>query len=48
MIWAIDEDDAQYDGLTGLLGEEAMQGSLMQGGTLTSTQKITLSPQYVL
>jgi len=29
MLWAIDEDDAQYDALTGLLREEAMQGSLM-------------------
>jgi GH18 family chitinase len=45
MIWAIDEDDPQYDALTGLLGEEAMQGSLVQGGALTNAQKITLASQ---
>jgi hypothetical protein len=31
--------------LTGLLGEEAMQGSLVQGGALTNAQKITLASQ---
>ena len=32
MIWAIDEDDSNYDALSGLLGAEAMAGSLLQGG----------------
>ena len=48
MIWPIDEGGAQYDALTGVLGEQAMQGSLLQGGTLTDSQKITISSQYIL
>ena len=43
MIREIDEDDSQYDALTGLLGEEAMQGSLVQVGVLTNAQKIALA-----
>jgi GH18 family chitinase len=29
MIWAVDQDDAHYDAITGLLGEEA---AMEQGG----------------
>lgn len=47
MIWAIDQDDGQYSALTGLLGEDAMAGSLLQGGNLSDTQKINLANQFV-
>jgi GH18 family chitinase len=47
MIWAVDQDDGQYDALTGLLGEEAMQGSLIQGGDLSDGQKAGLASQFV-
>jgi GH18 family chitinase len=48
MIWAIDQDDSQYDALTGLLGEEAMHRSLLQGGDLSDGQKAQLASQYVV
>lgn len=47
MIWAVDQDDGRYDALTGLLGEEAMQGSLIQGGNLSDAQKAGLASQFV-
>jgi len=47
MIWAVDQEDGQYDALTGLLGEEAMQGSLIQGGDLSDGQKAGLASQFV-
>lgn len=43
MIWAIDQDDQQYDALSGLLGEEAMQGSLLKGGALDDGEKTQLA-----
>lgn len=45
MIWAIDQDDQQYDALTGLLGEEAMRGSLLKGGALDDGEKTQLAQE---
>lgn len=46
MIWALDQDDAMYNALTGLLGEDAMAGSLMEGGELSPAQKEALASQF--
>lgn len=48
MVWAVDQDDSQYDALVGLLGAEALAGSLFQGGNLTDTEKTQITSQYVL
>ncbi|ETS82826.1 hypothetical protein PFICI_04702 [Pestalotiopsis fici W106-1] len=46
MIWAIDQDTGTYDALSGLLGESALQGALLQGGSLSDTQKEKLVDQF--
>ncbi|KAL4941641.1 glycoside hydrolase superfamily [Aspergillus oleicola] len=45
MIWALDQDDGIHSALTALLGEEALSGSLMEGGDLSDDQKEDLTDQ---
>jgi hypothetical protein len=46
MIWAVDQDTNDYQALAGLLGEEAMAGSLLQGGDLTTAELAALASQF--
>ncbi|KAI9892808.1 MAG: hypothetical protein M1814_000967 [Vezdaea aestivalis] len=46
MVWAIDQDTLDYQALTGLLGDEALRGSLLQGGDLDDYEKSKLSSQF--
>ncbi|KAL4972144.1 hypothetical protein BDW66DRAFT_163117 [Aspergillus desertorum] len=41
MIWALDQDDSTLSALTGLLGDDAMAGSLMQEGELSADCYVT-------
>ncbi|KAJ5946733.1 hypothetical protein N7454_003572, partial [Penicillium verhagenii] len=45
MIWALDQDDGMHRALAGLLGEDALAGSLMEGGDLSTKQKEELTDQ---
>nr|POE90696.1 chitinase-3-like protein 1 [Quercus suber] len=46
MIWSIDQDTQNYDALTALLGEEAVQDSLFQSRDLSEGQKQKRSSQF--
>ncbi|KAJ6118737.1 hypothetical protein N7471_013357 [Penicillium samsonianum] len=45
MIWALDQDDGMHRALGVLLGEDALSGSLMAGGDLSTSQKKELTSQ---
>lgn len=45
MIWALDQDDGMHRALGVLLGEDALSGSLMEGGDLSTSQKKELTSQ---
>ncbi|KAJ5190508.1 uncharacterized protein N7498_009493 [Penicillium cinerascens] len=45
MIWALDQDDGMHRVLAALLGEDALAGSLMEGGDLSTKQKGELTDQ---
>ena len=47
MIWAVDQDTPQYDALAGLLGENATQSLLLQGGALDDQEKEQLASESV-
>ncbi|KZF20522.1 glycoside hydrolase family 18 protein [Xylona heveae TC161] len=46
MIWAIDQDTSDYQALGGLLGEDAMQDSLITGGELSDSEKSGISSEF--
>ncbi|GKZ26889.1 hypothetical protein AbraCBS73388_003278 [Aspergillus brasiliensis] len=45
MIWALDQDDGMHTALAALLGDEAIAGSLMEGGDLSDKQKEVLTDE---
>jgi len=46
MIWAIDQDNHDYQALSGLLGDEAITGALLQGNDLTTAQLSELASEF--
>ena len=46
MIWAVDQDSQNYDALSALFGDEAMQDILMRGNKLSDAQKEKYSAQF--
>jgi chitinase len=46
MIWAIDQDTPDYQALAGLIGEDMLAGSLLEGGSLDSRGASALSDAF--